>query len=206
MPDRHDENYNYGESFGAALTDREKEEAAQRQKNHQCENQADVVDVAALRALAELATEGPWFWNESLGIAAKCPEGCEPDRVECGVDLVRIDTFTGSLGHDQGYANHDHIIAANPSAILEVLNRLTAAEAERDKWRDIWGPDYEKVKQALTASEKRAGEYRIMILKFLAMEREGYLMVDAATRAAWIEEAKALADPQHGGTGAPAHG
>jgi hypothetical protein len=137
-------------------------------------------------------------------------ETMTPQKHAAAVDVVEKLRFQALNGMME-YWPHDilALIAAKEAAESELDRQrngrsISSAECTTWKHRALFEQTLTEELRAkhaaeLAGSEKRAGEYRNMILKFLAMEHAGYLMVDDATRAAWIEEAKALADPQHGG-------
>lgn len=82
------------------------------------------IDTAALRRLAEAATPGPWSWVDS-GIESG-------SRVLGGATQPVLRTSPAGW---PAAADSAYIAAANPSAMVELLDRLAGAEAERDRLR-----------------------------------------------------------------------
>ena len=100
-----------------------------------------MVDEQKLRQLAEAATPGPWItedWaaTDSDGAINVCGTSVMAPQALCGI-------FTVALEGD-GTEDVDYIAAANPAAILALLDefqtlRVTAENAEKDaaKWKAL---------------------------------------------------------------------
>ena len=89
------------------------------------------IDINKLRRLAQAATPGPWYVTGKL-----------TRYVEARIDgeLIQEVAACGPTKADGGYglqqeANASLIAAANPATISELLDRLEAAEKERDALR-----------------------------------------------------------------------
>ena len=83
-------------------------------------------DYKRLRELAQAATPGPW-------------------RVSAGNVHPRVKSGDGSfvMEHRFGcrrYADAQYIAAANPAAVLALLDRLERAEADAERWQFIRDP------------------------------------------------------------------
>jgi hypothetical protein len=83
-----------------------------------------MIDLDELRKLAKVATPGPWHFHQDDGTALDISEVCIPRPEEEDVDLS-----IASLLEDRDGA---FIAAANPQVILELIERVREAEAERD--------------------------------------------------------------------------
>lgn len=88
-----------------------------------------MIDLKAIRAAAEAATPGPW---EAAGPSFGAPL---PKYLNCVGWVTEDDEFddvcTAPLGSDGGNsADMIFIATANPAAILALLDRLEAAEAQ----------------------------------------------------------------------------
>jgi hypothetical protein len=73
-----------------------------------------MTDLAELKRLAEAATPGPW-----------------PHGGNCGNRIS--DTSNGYIIRDYSEQDREFIIAANPAAILDLVERVEMAERERDE-------------------------------------------------------------------------
>ena len=82
-----------------------------------------MIDLDELAKLAEAATPGPWHFHQDDGTALDISEVCIP-RPEEDVDLS-----IASLLEDRDGA---FIAAANPQAVLALIERVRRVEAERD--------------------------------------------------------------------------
>ena len=79
-----------------------------------------MIDTKELRKLAQAATQGTWeFWH---GMVATDIDN------DGGVVIAQRPTPSGGKLQARVDANFQHIAAANPSAILELLGCLDAAE------------------------------------------------------------------------------
>ena len=86
------------------------------------------IDINKLRRLAQAATPGPWYATGKLTryVEARIDGGLIQEVAACGPTKA-----DGGYGPQQE-ANARLIAAANPAAISELLDRLEAAEKERD--------------------------------------------------------------------------
>lgn len=81
-----------------------------------------MVDINELRRLAQVATPGPWhFWHGWVA--------AEIDK-DGGIVIVERPTPSGGKYQARVDANFKFIAAANPQAILELLDRLEVAERD----------------------------------------------------------------------------
>lgn len=106
------------------------------------------IDLDALLALAEKATPGPWevdsIHNEgSYGSGPDCPSGFDSYAVYAGERII-FDTLNSDAAEvseecgeycihawdEIGERNSEFVAAANPAAIISLVRRLKAAEAE----------------------------------------------------------------------------
>ena len=87
------------------------------------------IDINKLRRLAQAATPGPWYATGKLTryVEARIDGGLIQEVAACGPTKA-----DGGYGPQQE-ANARLIAAANPAAISELLDRLEAAEKERDE-------------------------------------------------------------------------
>jgi hypothetical protein len=91
-----------------------------------------MVDEQKLRQLAMDATPGPWItedWasKDSDGAINVCGTSVMAPQALCGI-------FTVALEGD-GTEDVDYIAAANPAAILSLLDELQTLREERTAWR-----------------------------------------------------------------------
>ena len=86
------------------------------------------IDTKELRRLAQAATPGPWYVTGKLTryVEARIDGGLIQEVAACGPTKA-----DGGYGPQQE-ANARLIAAANPATISELLDRLEAAEKERD--------------------------------------------------------------------------
>ena len=86
------------------------------------------IDINKLRRLAQAATPGPWYATGKLTryVEARIDGGLIQEVAACGPTKA-----DGGYGPQQE-ANASLIAAANPATISELLDRLEAAEKERD--------------------------------------------------------------------------
>ena len=90
-----------------------------------------MIDINELRRLAQAATPGPWINHGRQPNVAGLPHSA----VAAKTLLARV--YSEAYGDvEQETANASFIAAANPAAISELLDRLEAAEKERDALRD----------------------------------------------------------------------
>lgn len=89
------------------------------------------IDINKLRRLAQAATPGPWYVTGKLTryVEARIDGGLIQEVAACGPTKA-----DGGYGPQQE-ANARLIAAANPAALSELLDRLEAAEKERDALR-----------------------------------------------------------------------
>jgi len=90
-----------------------------------------MIDEQKLRELAEDATQGPWVaedWasKDSDGAIDVCGTSVMSPTALCGI-------FTVALEGDETN-DVDYIAAANPSAILALLDELQSLRSERAAW------------------------------------------------------------------------
>ena len=84
-----------------------------------------MIDINSLRRLAQAATPGPWeFWHGMIAT--------DIDN-DGGVVIANRPTPSGGKLQARVDTNFQYIVAANPAAITELLDRLEAAEKERDE-------------------------------------------------------------------------
>ena len=90
-----------------------------------------MIDINELRRLAQAATPGPWILLP-VGDKSKC-------FAVADINLLSVLTVVDECGTSFGavYLDGDakFIAAANPAAVSELLDRLEAAEKERDALR-----------------------------------------------------------------------
>lgn len=87
------------------------------------------IDTKELRKLTQAATPGPWKVGQYLGSPLQFVIHMDVGDKGRGSDVA----FTSAaFGNDETIANARLIAAANPAAISELLDRLEAAEKERD--------------------------------------------------------------------------
>lgn len=126
------------------------------------------MNIEELKILALAATAGPWF-NDSKN---------SPDDVSIWAGDINHNgaEFLGNIGDSRireiGIAfdietnNGNYISAANPLAIIELIDRLQAAESERDKF-EFWYRDTEKkwvsACDKFKAAESKIAEHRQQI-------------------------------------------
>ena len=89
------------------------------------------ININELRRLAQAATPGPWWVNQD-GLN----HGFERGVIEINAldwwALAGVWAVNEGKPSDEGSANAAFIAAANPAAIIKILDRLEAAENERD--------------------------------------------------------------------------
>ena len=90
-----------------------------------------MIDTKELRQLAQDATPGPWYATGKLTryVEARIDGGLIQEVAACGPTKA-----DGGYGPQQE-ANARLIAAANPATISELIERLRAAEKERDALR-----------------------------------------------------------------------
>ena len=91
------------------------------------------IDINKLRRLAQAATPGPWYATGKLTryVEARIDGGLIQEVAACGPTKA-----DGGYGPQQE-ANASLIAAANPATISELLDRLEAAEKERESWKGL---------------------------------------------------------------------
>ena len=82
-----------------------------------------MIDTNELRRLTQEATPGPWM-IDYVGVGFEVAAG---ESV-----IAQSQQIQGDMRHKARKANAAFIAAANPAAISELLDRLEAAEKERD--------------------------------------------------------------------------
>ena len=120
------------------------------------------IDINKLRRLAQAATPGPWYVTGKLTryVEARIDGGLIQEVAACGPTKA-----DGGYGPQQE-ANASLIAAANPATISELLDRLEAAEKERDVLRDRLAIESQE-NGALHDAVDRACEERDAMLKAL---------------------------------------
>lgn len=91
---------------------------------------------AELRRLAERATPGPW-WNESGVLHAKNPGVWSEANKSCIHPASCPEPYWENAEPDQQRRDADFIAAANPSAVLALLDRADELEREVERLRQI---------------------------------------------------------------------
>lgn len=113
-----------------------------------------MIDIEKLRKLAQAATPGPWINHGRQPNVTGLPHSA----VAAKTLLARV--YSEAYGDvKQETANASFIAAANPAAIVELLDRLEAAEKERDVLRDRLALESQE-NGALRESVDRACEER----------------------------------------------
>ena len=116
-------------------------------------------DYEHLRELAEKATPGPWHWTPDRG-NERFASDCGPNLENSAEDLV-----LGAWGHDWWGITVDDadaafIAAANPDAVLNLLEdlRLTRQERDQEKHKNLaLSKDNALLHRALEAVEGYVG-------------------------------------------------
>ena len=128
------------------------------------------IDINKLRRLAQAATPGPWYVTGKL-----------TRYVEARIDgwLIQEVAACGPTKADGGYgpqqeANARLIAAANPATISELLDRLEAAEKERDALRAevIHIKEVEFPRKAQAVADGWRGKCERLEAKIAEMERQ----------------------------------
>lgn len=137
------------------------------------------IDTNELRRLAQAATPGPWYVTGKLTryVEARIDGGLIQEVAACGPTKA-----DGGYGPQQE-ANARLIAAANPATISELLDRLEAAEEERDAYKaacNEWIAKIEWVQDELTRSKLPS--------KYLGMHRADGIKVEIDELRARIEE------------------
>lgn len=131
-----------------------------------------MIDTKDLRRLAQAATPGPWhFWHGWVA--------ADIDR-DGGVIIAERPTPSGGKYQARVDGNFRFIAAANPAAISELLDRLEAAERERDNYKvayNEWTEKTEWVQRGIndgTIPPKYLGWHRVDAVAHLlsAAEKE----------------------------------
>jgi hypothetical protein len=103
-----------------------------------------------LAKAAKAATKGPYFWNSYSGIFTEAESNkMGPKPVAWVEDYNRYDETGSRSGGDemqteQGVSNALYFAAADPSTVLTLLTRLSAARgalmryADECNWETIW--------------------------------------------------------------------
>ena len=132
------------------------------------------IDINKLRRLAQAATPGPWYATGKLTryVEARIDGGLIQEVAACGPTKA-----DGGYGPQQE-ANARLIAAANPATISEILDRLEAAEKERDELLaglDEWLDKTKWVQQGVNEgaiSAKYLGLHRADVMTSLLGEAE----------------------------------
>ena len=92
-----------------------------------------MIDLEKLRAAAEAATPGPWKTTEIIGIRF----GAAIEKQGPGFeDYETVAETKGEQPDQQRMSNAAYIAAANPAAMIELLDRLAFVEAANVKLHD----------------------------------------------------------------------
>ena len=156
-----------------------------------------MIDTKELRRLAQAATPGPWVATTvvtSIGVCHKVgpfpgKTTEHPPRHAC----LYVDYESADNPADREiYANASFIAAANPAAISELLDRLEAAEKERDALRvkaEAVESDAAHQKtlaeSALRVAEGWERKCDALRAKVERMEQQGPVEWQTRTRPAW---------------------
>ena len=96
-----------------------------------------MIDTKELRKLTQAATPGPWWVNQD-GLNHGFPRGVLEINANDWHALAGAWAINGAKPSEEGAANAAFIAAANPAAISELLDRLEAAEKERDNYKSAY--------------------------------------------------------------------
>lgn len=128
------------------------------------------IDINKLRRLAQAATPGPWYVTGKLTryVEARIDGGLIQEVAACGPTKA-----DGGYGPQQE-ANARLIAAANPATISELLDRLEAAEKERDALRAevIHIKEVEFPRKAQAVADGWRGKCERLEAKIAEMERQ----------------------------------
>ena len=128
------------------------------------------IDINKLRRLAQAATPGPWYVTGKLTryVEARIDGGLIQEVAACGPTKA-----DGGYGPQQE-ANARLIAAANPATISELLDRLEAAEKERDELRAevIHIKEVEFPRKAQAVADGWRGKCERLEAKIAEMERQ----------------------------------
>jgi hypothetical protein len=126
------------------------------------------IDIDKLRRLAQAATPGPWYVTGKLTryVEARIDGGLIQEVAACGPTKA-----DGGYGPQQE-ANARLIAAANPAAISELLDRLEAAEKERDFAKTEIARLHDDIRE-LTDVRVLDAEDRDLIVAWKAAKRHG---------------------------------
>ena len=146
------------------------------------------IDINKLRQLAQAATPGPWVAKNvsGAGLEIHMSHPVYPDKewpafgtdsAFCKKGLVSYETWT-QFPHEvrdvQQSKNAEYIAAANPATISELLDRLEAAEKERDELRAevIHIKEVEFPRKAQAVADGWRGKCERLEAKIAEMERQ----------------------------------
>ena len=128
------------------------------------------IDINKLRRLAQAATPGPWYVTGKLTryVEARIDGGLIQEVAACGPTKA-----DGGYGPQQE-ANARLIAAANPATISELLDRLEAAEKERDELHAevIHIKEVEFPRKAQAVADGWRGKCERLEAKIAEMERQ----------------------------------
>lgn len=137
-----------------------------------------MIDTKELRKLAQAATPGPWdFWH---GMVATDIDN------DGGVVIANRPNRSGGKYQVRVDANFQHIAAANPSAILELLARLESAESEVTEQARLNGVGAERELALMAKLEAAEKECDALKAKIEAMEKQEPV--------AWLHETRRDSD------------
>ena len=119
------------------------------------------IDTNELRRLAQAATPGPWYVTGKLTryVEARIDGGLIQEVAACGPTKA-----DGGYGPQQE-ANARLIAAANPAAISELLDRIEAAEKERESWKGLaqqFGNELDTVRAKVETAENDAAHQKAL--------------------------------------------
>ena len=127
-----------------------------------------MIDINELRRLAQAATPGPWqFWHG--WVAANIDN-------DGGVVVAERPTPSGGKYQAKVDANFKFIAAANPATVIELLDRLEAAEKEIESWKGVakqFGNDADTLRTHLSFAKDELNRLRTKIVEMENQEPVG---------------------------------
>jgi len=88
-----------------------------------------MIDTKELRRLAQAASPGPWWVNQD-GLNHGFERGVAEINSKEWHALAGAWTINGAKHSEEGAANAEFIAAANPATVIELLDRIEAAEKD----------------------------------------------------------------------------
>ena len=124
-----------------------------------------MIDINELRRLTQAATPGPWM-IDYVGVGFEVAAG---ESV-----IAQSQQIRGDMRHKARKANAAFIAAANPAVMIELLDRLEAAEKERDELRAevIHIKEVEFPRKAQAVADGWRGKCERLEAKIAEMERQ----------------------------------